>query len=195
MENIFAILTLISFIFLIVGIFSPARSLFWYNQDKTRKKSTLIYGGLLIFCFVMFGISTDSKVKAGASDKTSSKISEDVKSEPKLTAVQRDSIRIAEHEADSIFQANKQAADRKEEIEKQFSAWDGAHTNLERYIKKNMNDPDSYEHIETNYWDMKDHLVVMTKFRGKNAFGGKVINTVKAKVDLQGNVIEIIEQL
>lgn len=83
---------------------------------------------------------------------------------------------------------------RKEMIEKQFSAWDGSHIKLESLIKDSMNDPKSYEHVETKYWDMKDHLIVNTTFRGKNAFGGVVKNAVKAKVSLDGENIEILEQ-
>jgi hypothetical protein len=85
-------------------------------------------------------------------------------------------------------------AARKERIESQFSAWDGAHRNLTMVIKASMNDPDSYKHDETTYWDMGDYLVVRTAFRGKNVFGGVVRNWVKAKVDLDGNVIAILEQ-
>ncbi|HBN7642451.1 hypothetical protein NDR77_13400 [Pseudomonas aeruginosa] len=83
---------------------------------------------------------------------------------------------------------------RKKLIESQFSAWDGSHRTLERAIKKSMNDPDSYEHDETSYWDRGDHLVVLTHFRGRNAFGGMVRNSVKAKVDLNGNILEVIDQ-
>jgi len=83
---------------------------------------------------------------------------------------------------------------RKKQIEKQFSAWDGSHRNLERVIKKAMNDPDSYEHDKTTYWDKGDHLVVKTTYRGKNAFGGVVRNYVTAKVNLDGQVLQIIDQ-
>jgi hypothetical protein len=83
---------------------------------------------------------------------------------------------------------------RKELIEKQFSAYDGSHRGLERYIKEHMNDPDTYDHMETRFLDNGDYILVFTKFRGANAFGGKVINTVSAKVDLEGNVIEIVSQ-
>lgn len=83
---------------------------------------------------------------------------------------------------------------RKEQIEKNFSAWDGSHRGLTEIVKKSMNDPNSYEHEETVYWDKGDHLVVKTTFRGKNAFGGVVKNWVMAKVDLNGNVIEVISQ-
>lgn len=82
---------------------------------------------------------------------------------------------------------------RRKTIEEQFSAWDGSHRGVERMIKDNMNDPDSYEHVKTVYWDMKDHLVVLTTFRGKNQFGGVVLNAVKAKVDLSGNVLKVLE--
>lgn len=83
---------------------------------------------------------------------------------------------------------------RKERIEKNFSAWDGSHRGLTEIIKKSMNDPSSYEHEETVYWDKGDHLIVKTTFRGKNAFGGVVKNWVMAKVDLNGNVIEVTSE-
>ena len=83
---------------------------------------------------------------------------------------------------------------RVERIEKNFSAWDGSHRGLTEIIKKSMNDPSSYEHDETVYWDKGDHLVVKTTFRGKNSFGGVVKNWMMAKVDLNGNVIEVVSQ-
>ncbi|MDH3976456.1 MAG: hypothetical protein OEV42_19500 [Deltaproteobacteria bacterium] len=86
------------------------------------------------------------------------------------------------------------AAERKDQIENQFSAWDGSHRSLEKAIKSSMNDPSSYEHVKTVYWDKKSHLVVLTTFRGKNAFGALVKNSIKAKVDLSGSVLKILEQ-
>lgn len=83
---------------------------------------------------------------------------------------------------------------RKERIERGFSAWDGSHLALTRIIKKSMNDPDSYEHDKTVYVDKGDHLIVQTTFRGKNAFGGVVRNSIMAKVGLDGSVIEILSQ-
>jgi len=81
---------------------------------------------------------------------------------------------------------------RVDSIKMQFSSWDGSHRKLERYIKDNMNDPDSYDHVETRYSDYGSYLLVATKFRGKNAFGGTVLNIVTAKVDINGNVFEIV---
>jgi hypothetical protein len=83
--------------------------------------------------------------------------------------------------------------DRKELVESQLSGWDGSHPGLTKMIKKNMNDPDSYEHVETKYRDEGQSIFIITKFRGKNAFGGKVMNTISARVDFNGNVIEIVE--
>jgi hypothetical protein len=96
-----------------------------------------------------------------------------------------------------VAQAEKQLADervaRSKLIKAQFSGWDGSHINLTAYIKKSMNDPDSYKHEETVYWDREDHLLVSATFRGKNAFGGLVKNSVTAKVNLDGVVLEIVE--
>lgn len=91
----------------------------------------------------------------------------------------------------SIAEANR-AEERTKLIEKHFSAWDGSHRGLTKLIKAGMNDPNSYEHVETSYVDKGDYLIVKTTFRGKNAFGGVVTNWVQAKVDLDGNVLEII---
>lgn len=82
---------------------------------------------------------------------------------------------------------------RRQKIEAAFSPWDGSHRGLVAYIKKAMNDPGSFEHVKTVYRDMQDHLIVTSKFRGRNAFGGIVTNYVEAKVDLSGRVIAIID--
>ncbi len=83
---------------------------------------------------------------------------------------------------------------RKERLEKGFSIWDGSHRGLTKIIKDLMNDLGSYEHVETVYWDMGNHLVVPTTFRDKNVFSGFVRNWVKTKANLGGNVLEAIEQ-
>lgn len=80
---------------------------------------------------------------------------------------------------------------RRQLIEKQFSTWDGSHPAVVAYTKKYMNDPKSFEHIETTYIDQNGDVTVYMKFRGANAFGGKVINSVTATVDLSGNILEI----
>lgn len=91
-------------------------------------------------------------------------------------------------------QKKRAAEARKKKIESQFSPWDGSHRNLERVIKDSMNDPDSYEHVKTVYEDRGDYLLVKTTFRGKNAFGGVVKNSVTAKVSLDGQVLQILSQ-
>lgn len=93
-------------------------------------------------------------------------------------------------DAEKRKMAEEQA--RKELIENQFSSWDGSHRNLTTFIKRAMNDPKSYSHVETVYWDMGDHLVVRTSFRGNNAFGGVILDHVKAKVALDGKILEIL---
>jgi len=84
-------------------------------------------------------------------------------------------------------------AKRKKQIESQFSSWDGSHRTMERLIKSVMNDPDSYEHVETRYSDLGSKIRVSTVFRGKNAFGGTVRNTKVAEFDLNGNFLHEIQ--
>ena len=83
----------------------------------------------------------------------------------------------------------KKVLTRAEQIDNQFSAWDGSHIKLTREIKKGMNDPESFDHIETRFKDLGNEIVVHESFRGKNSFGGLVINKVIATVDIEGNVL------
>lgn len=83
---------------------------------------------------------------------------------------------------------------RVERIRSGFSLWDGSHRGLTRMIKASMHDPDSYEHVSTQYSDHGSYLTVTTRFRGRNAFGALVLNSVTAKVDLDGNVLAILAQ-
>lgn len=85
-----------------------------------------------------------------------------------------------------------------QKLKSQFSLYDGSHRELEQLIKNNMNDSGSYEHVQTRYRVVKDgedsYVALVTEFRGANAFGGIVKQTVHAKADLQtGEIIEIIQ--
>lgn len=79
---------------------------------------------------------------------------------------------------------------RQDEIRAAFSAWDGSHRELERWIKKNIKDPRSYEHIETRFGMDGDTVIVATTYRAKNSFGGYVVNTATAKARIDGSLIE-----
>lgn len=95
----------------------------------------------------------------------------------------------------SFSSSNRQAEStdpQKRLLDAGFSAWDGSHRALTQKIKESMNDPGSYEHVKTEIGDLGDGFMVKTTFRGKNAFGGLVLNSVVAKVDTKGNVIEIL---
>jgi len=79
-----------------------------------------------------------------------------------------------------------------------FSGWDGAYRPLEKLIKENMNDDGSYKHVETHITQLdltKDpHAIIKTTFKGKNAFGGVMKETVIARVSVKTGEIEKILQ-
>lgn len=83
---------------------------------------------------------------------------------------------------------------RADKLKIMFSPYDGSHRGLEKFIKSNMHDPDSFEHVETRSSDEGSYILVYMKYRGKNAFGGLVLNEMTAKSDLDGNIIEVVAQ-
>lgn len=56
MDTIFALLTFIALIMLIVSLIKPSIGLFFLKDGKTRKKAGLIYGGTFILSFILFSV-------------------------------------------------------------------------------------------------------------------------------------------
>lgn len=67
MDNLFLILLLASLTLFVIGFFRPTTSLFWYKKTQTKKKSAIVYGALIIVCFILFGITTDTEQNLAAS--------------------------------------------------------------------------------------------------------------------------------
>jgi hypothetical protein len=77
-------------------------------------------------------------------------------------------------------------------IGSQFSNYDGSHIILSEYIKNNLNDPDSYFHVETSYNIKDDYIGIKTIFRAKNAYNATITKTVLAKSKKDtGQLIEV----
>lgn len=77
-----------------------------------------------------------------------------------------------------------------------FSGWDGSYRPLEKMIKASMNDDSSYKHVETVYHlilNKDPHAIVKTTFRGTNAYGAVVKESISARVDVKtGEVVSIM---
>jgi hypothetical protein len=72
------------------------------------------------------------------------------------------------------------------------SGYDGSIRSVVKFVKNSMNDPDSFEHVETRtgFYE-KENFIVSMKYRGKNPFGGVITKYIDVKVDYSGNVISI----
>ena len=90
-------------------------------------------------------------------------------------------------DAESQVETQTKAAQQAENTRKGFhclSGWDGSHRGVEKYVKANLRDPDSYGHIETRITPVNnkgEHLLVM-KYRAKNGFGGMNVESIVATV-------------
>ncbi len=72
------------------------------------------------------------------------------------------------------------------------SGYDGSIRSVVKFVKNSMNDPDSFEHVETRtgFYE-KESFIVSMKYRGKNPFGGVITKYIDLKVDYSGNVISV----
>lgn len=103
-------------------------------------------------------------------------------------------------------------------LNSQFSLWDGAHTELEKLIVKNLNDEKSYDHIETTYRTLRtqedvdelneilsdagysarveiDDVYILTQFSAKNAFNATIKNTAVGIASYNNNTILLVDIL
>lgn len=84
-------------------------------------------------------------------------------------------------------------------IDAQFSAWDGSHRGMEKAIKAQMKNPDSYEHVETGYKIIgKENengvkaLYIVTTFRGTNSFNAVVTQQAKGTFSMDGQQLTFV---
>lgn len=100
---------------------------------------------------------------------------------------------VEEARVEAAIAAATAKVEHDKKIEGQFSGYDGSHRKFERLIKQAMNDPDSYDHVETRYIDKGKFIRVFCTFRGKNAFGGTVKNTKVADFSIDGEFLREVE--
>jgi hypothetical protein len=65
-----------------------------------------------------------------------------------------------------------------------LSNWDGSHKGVTNYIKTQLREPDSYEHIETRITPVDsdgNHTLIM-QYRARNGFGGMAVELATATV-------------
>lgn len=74
-----------------------------------------------------------------------------------------------------------------------FDHTDGSNIGLVKYVKDNLNDANSFEHVSTKYWDDGSYLRINMKYRAKNGYGAYMLSFIKADVDLAGNVIKVVQ--
>ena len=100
----------------------------------------------------------------------------------------------AKKQTENIKNADAASEKKKEAFEKDcFSVWDDSCTELVYYVKENMHNPKSFEHVKTQYSFSDNYAVVGMTYRGTNAYGGVVTETVRAKVSFDCKVLEIMK--
>lgn len=108
---------------------------------------------------------------------------------------ERDSILFIRQKEKELQAAQKQKEERQEHIQSMFSSIDGSNMAITDYLKQKLDDPDSYEHVETKWVERQDRLIIYTTFRANNRFGAKIKQVVKAEVSLNNELLsmEVVE--
>lgn len=83
----------------------------------------------------------------------------------------------------------------------QFSVADGFHYGLmNKIVSTRMHNPKSFKHIKTTYVvnrnaeNYPETLTVTMVYQGTDDFNQPYVSTVTANIDMDGNIIEIVEQ-
>lgn len=147
------------------------------------------YSGARIHLATARGYLNDVKGTAAENSSDWGKLNSRLSSVEK--ALQPHLDRLAAQEEKAERSANEQAALRGAKPEP--SAWDGSFYPVEKYLKANLKDPDSYEHVESigptadgQYWRVR------SKYRAKNSFGALVLESRVFFIQ-QGQVVKVEE--
>ena len=79
---------------------------------------------------------------------------------------------------------------RAEQIQKHFSPWGGSNKAMVTAAKDMINDPNSFEHIETRYFDADSVINVSMTFTATNPFGARVKIMTFGRIDNEGKLLE-----
>lgn len=192
---------------------------FHKSQNKPVKKKTgclkiflIFFGAFMLLTFITAVFMPEDK-------NAKAKVANDeflMSNKPKNQQQKIDSAKIANEKFQSLSNEEKIASLEKElenknlkKVQKQeiqieiknikqqdfakknISSWDGSNPALERTVKNAMNDPDSYEHVQTTFEYKNDKVIGTMLYRGKNAFGGKIIDKAVGTFDYDGNLLEV----
>ena len=81
---------------------------------------------------------------------------------------------------------------RQKAVQLLFSGWDGSAHVVERGIKAQLKDPDSYKHIETKYVDTGfGNVTVTTRYSARNSFNAVVPSMAAAVVTPAGELLSL----
>ncbi|MCY3770633.1 MAG: hypothetical protein OXG98_01215 [Gemmatimonadetes bacterium] len=104
---------------------------------------------------------------------------------------------LQDHERSQRQKAEREAA-LQERVDAQFSPWDGSHRVLVEAVKKTLNDPGSFEHLETKTMrgtGWPETFVVRMEYTAKNAFGGRVRKFVLVEVTGEtGRIVQVFDE-
>lgn len=81
----------------------------------------------------------------------------------------------------------------RERIKAHFSDVTGENYDLGYYIKQNLHDPESYEHVKTSWVQMDTVVLVYTTIRAKNGFGAKRLVSYEAGMSFDNQLLYIKE--
>lgn len=92
----------------------------------------------------------------------------------------------------STPKTHKESID-KNEVEKWMSGWDGSISDFEKQIKNNLNDPDSFKHVETSYNIKRRPIIVRMKFRCKNSYNATVTNIAEGVLNTSNGTVSDVK--
>lgn len=78
------------------------------------------------------------------------------------------------------------------QIQNMLSSWDGSLPALKELVKKNLNDEDSFKHIQTGYINKGSYVEIKMIYSAKNAYNATIKSYIKVKVNSKGVIKEII---
>jgi hypothetical protein len=152
---------------------------------KIVKWSVIGFVGFTGFCVAVALMSeppTPEEIEARKQAELAQQVEEALaKAEREAKQAEEERLKAAAEKAERERLAYEKSENRRKGFHC-LSGWDGSHSQVTQWLKKNLKDPKSYEHIETRVLPVNDKGLhfAFVQYRAKNSFGGYVIGNVSA---------------
>jgi hypothetical protein len=105
---------------------------------------------------------------------------------------------VSDDELQRLREKARAGVEKVKQFNEHFSDWDGSHRPTVRFLKGNLNDAGSFEHVDTTFkvdFPSPSQALIVMKYRARNGFGAMILSKLSVIVNMKsGEVLKVVSR-